>query len=576
MPEPEPLVSLKKVSFFYPKSCVPALLNIDLDIRRGEILGVIGATGAGKSTLCLALNGIVPQFYGGRFFGHATVAGFDTVTHPIHEISRRVGMVFEDPATQLIGSTVENEIAFALENLRVDPAEIRRRIASSLAAVHLEDYIQAHPHELSGGQQQKLALAAALALHPELIVLDEPTSQLDPQSTEDVFKLAREIHRTLGTTLVIAGHAAEEMAEYTDRVVLLSGGRLVATGTPAEIYGSPDLLAREQLRVTEVTATFHLLSKRGLGSGTLPVRLEDGLSELARLPPRAPFQPAQNGSDQAGTPILEARQLTFAYPTGKRALDRISLRIDQGEYVLLIGQNGAGKSTLVKHFLNLLSPTSGQVLLDGAPIAHAGSSGLARRIGYVSQNPDRQIFNASVESEVGFSLERTTLSDAEKEQRIAEALETLGLTAQRRMHPLALSKGDRARIVVAAIMVMNPEIYIFDEPTTGQDYRGAQAILNLTKRLHEAGKTIIVVTHHLSLMPGYANRAIVMAAGAVTADGTLREVYHQVPVLQATSLKPTQAVSLARAAHPECRAITPAELANAYHAPAQPPEAALT
>jgi energy-coupling factor transport system ATP-binding protein len=203
------------------------------------------------------------------------------------------------------------------------------------------------------------------------------------------------------------------------------------------------------------------------------------------------------------------------------------------------------------------------VLLDGSPIAHAGSAGLAQRIGYVSQNPDRQIFNASVESEVGFSLERTTLSDAEKEARIAEALETLGLTAQRSMHPLALSKGDRARVVVAAIMVMNPDILIFDEPTTGQDYRGARAILDLTKRLHEAGKTIIVITHHLSLMPGYANRAIVMQAGAITSDGTLREVYHQVPILQATSLKPTQAVSLARAANPECRAISPTELAAA-------------
>lgn len=574
MPEPEPLVSLRKVSFFYPKSSVPALLNIDLDIRRGEILGLIGATGSGKTTLCLALNGIVPQFYGGRFFGHATVAGFDTVTHPIHEMSRRVGMVFEDPATQLIGSTVENEIAFALENLRVDPEEIRRRILTSLAAVHLEDYLQAHPHELSGGQQQKLALAAALALHPDLIVLDEPTSQLDPQSTEEVFKLAREINRTLGTTLVIAGHAAEEMAEYTDRVALLSGGRLLATGTPAEIYGSPELLGREHLRVTEVTATFHLLSKRGLAPGALPVRLEDGLAELARLPAPTLVQAWPDSTGKAGTPILEARQLTFTYPNGKRALDQISLRIDQGEYVLLIGQNGAGKSTLVKTFLNLLSPSSGQVLLDGSPISHAGAAGLAQRIGYVSQNPDRQIFNASVESEVGFSLERTPLSDAEKEQRIAEALETLGLTAQRQMHPLALSKGDRARVVVAAIMVMNPDILIFDEPTTGQDYRGAQAILDLTKRLHEAGKTILVITHHLSLMPGYATRAIVMGAGTVTSDGTLREVYHQVPVLLATSLKPTQAVSLARGAHPNCRAVSPAELARVY-APAQPIEAAL-
>lgn len=558
------LVSLRKVSYFYPKSSVPALLNIDLEIGRGEILGLIGATGSGKTTLCLALNGIVPQFYGGRFFGEAIVAGCDTVTHPIHEISRRVGMVFEEPDTQLIASTVENEIAFALENLRIDPVEIRARIATALQAVHLESYAQKHPHELSGGQQQRLALAAAFALHPDLIVLDEPTSQLDPRSTQEVFQLARDINRTMGTTLVLTGHAAEEMAEYTDRIALLSKGRLVAMGTPDEIYGDTALLARENLRATEVTATFHRLYQREIGPRKLPVRLEDGLKELATLPSAIPFDPAPPILEKRGIPVLEARHVAFAYPNGTQALQDISIQIDRGDYVLLVGQNGAGKSTLIKHFLNLLQPTGGEVLLDGTPIASRTVAELAQRIGYVPQNPDRQIFNSSVENEVAFSLRQTTLSEEEKARRITETLEALDLTAQRHTHPFALSKGDRARVVVAAILVMDPEILIFDEPTTGQDYRGAQAILEITRQLHARGKTLIVITHHLYLMPDYARRAIVMGSGKILFDDSLREVYHNVPVLEATFLKPTQAVLLAKASHPQNRALTPAELAGTF------------
>jgi energy-coupling factor transport system ATP-binding protein len=566
----EPLVSLRKLSYFYPKSSDPALLNLDLEIGRGEILGVIGATGSGKTTLCLALNGIVPQFFGGRFFGEAIVAGLDTVSQPIHTLSRRVGMVFEEPSTQLIASTVENEIAFALENLKTPPAEIRARIAAALKTVHLEDYAQKHPHELSGGQQQRLALAAAFALQPELIVLDEPTSQLDPQSTSEMFRLIRKINRSRGTTFVISGHAAEEMAEYTDRIALLSRGSLLALGASEEIYGTTGLLEQERLRTTEVAATFQLLSQRGMGPAKLPVRLDDGLSALALLPKANRFDPEPLILEKQATPILEARRLTFAYPNGTKAIRDISIRIDRGDYVLLIGQNGAGKSTLIKHFLNLLEPSEGEVWCEGISIAKRSVAELAQRIGYVPQNPDRQIFNSSVEKEVAFSLSNKDLSQEEKDRRIAEVLEVLDLTAQRHAHPFALSKGDRARVVIAAILVLDPEILIFDEPTTGQDYRGALAILDLTKRLHARGKTIVVVTHHLYLMPEYARRAVVMGSGTVLFDGTLREVYHNLSVLQQSSLKPTQAVLLAQAAHPENRSLTPAELASTFPADGKP------
>ncbi len=239
---PDAVVQLDKVSYLYPRSSEPALRDISLDIRRGEFLSFIGPTGAGKTTFCLCLNGIVPQFYGGRFFGKVTISGLDTLEHPISTLARRVGQVFEDPESQLITTSVENEIAFALENLKVPPDEIRTRIPRVLEIVRLSGMEKKHPIDLSSGQKQRLAIAAALAVQPDLLVLDEPTSQLDPVGTQEVFATIRELNHQLGMTIVMSGHAAEEMAEHADRIALLSDGRLSAVGTPSEVYSQVELL----------------------------------------------------------------------------------------------------------------------------------------------------------------------------------------------------------------------------------------------------------------------------------------------------------------------------------------------
>lgn len=560
-----PLVVLEKVSYFYPRAAGPALRDIDLVIPRGQILGLVGATGAGKTTLCLALNGVVPQFHGGRFFGSARIGDADTVEQPIHRLAARVSLVFQDPDTQLVSASVENEVAFALENLRLPADEIRARVRSALAAVHLEDFARKHPHDLSGGQQQRLAFAAALAVRPDLIVLDEPVSQLDPRSAAELFALVAETNRLHGVTFVVTGHAAAELAETAHRIVVLSRGRIVADGTPAQVYADEALLARESLRPPEVTTTFALLARRGLcPRGIAPVRLSDALRALPDLPPAHAFAPDEPRFAPNGVPILALRDVTHAYADGTVALRGVSLSLHRGDYALIIGQNGAGKSTLLKHCLNLLIPSSGEVRIDDVPLSTYSVSELARRIGYVPQNPDRQIFNPTVEAEVAFSLTPLNLPPEETARRVDRALEALNLTAHRHVHPFSLSKGDRARVVIAAVLVMEPEVLIFDEPTTGQDEAGARAILDLTRRLHDAGRTIVVVTHHLHLMPGYARRAIVMGGGRVLLDAPIREAYHAVPVLEQTFLVPTQAVSLARAACEGNFAITPEELAESF------------
>ncbi|MGB9879192.1 MAG: energy-coupling factor ABC transporter ATP-binding protein, partial [Anaerolineae bacterium] len=279
----EPIVVLDKVSYLYPRSKKPALCDISLEIQKGEFLGLIGPTGAGKTTLCLTFNGIVPQFYGGRFFGRAIVAGLDTLEHPISTLARHVGAVFQDPETQLIATSVENEIAFALENLCVPRDEIKERIPRVLAAVRLEGTEHKHPHELSGGQKQRLAIAAALAMQPDLMVLDEPTSQLDPIGAEEVFTIVRELNKELGMTIVMASHAAEEMAEYADRIALLFDGRIIAIGSPDEIYSQVDALYEHYLRPPQVSETFYMIGKRGAPVNRPPVRMSEGIILLDTL-----------------------------------------------------------------------------------------------------------------------------------------------------------------------------------------------------------------------------------------------------------------------------------------------------
>jgi energy-coupling factor transport system ATP-binding protein len=543
------IAELDKVSYIYPDGEVPALLNISLGIRQGEFLGVIGPTGAGKTTFCLTLNGIVPQFYGGRFFGYVTLAGLDTLVHPVSTLSRYIGSVFEDPETQLIATSVENEIAFTLENLKIPREEILARIPHVLAAVRLEGMEKKHPQELSGGQKQRLAIAAALAVQPSLLVLDEPTSQLDPIGSMEVFNTVKELNKNLGITIVMVSHAAEEMAEYADRLAVLYQGKLEAIAPPNQIYDQVEKLQAQALRSPQIAQAFYEIKKQGVEIPEIPVTLATALPKLPELRKYLGNSPNLNPPliNKTETPLLSVQNLKHIYADGTEALHNISLDIYPGEYVLIIGQNGAGKSTLVKHFLNLLQPSSGQVLIHGQDSQSFSVSELARSIGYVAQNPDNQIFNTTVEKEIGFALKNLGYTAEIIEERTQKNLQLMGLLEQRHAHPLALPKGDRARIVIAAILAMQPNIIIFDEPTTGQDFQGAQAILEVTRQLHALGKTVIVITHHLYLMPDYAERVIVMGQGTILLDAPLRWAYHQTALLQSTYLTPPQAVILAQA-----------------------------
>ncbi|MGK7940483.1 MAG: ABC transporter ATP-binding protein [Crocosphaera sp.] len=564
------IANLDKVSYFYPNSKEPVLRDISLEVYEGEFLGLIGATGAGKTTLCLTLNGIVPQFYGGHFFGYVTVAGLDTLKQPVSHLAAYVGAVFEDPETQLISTSVENEIAFALENLCVEREEIIARIPHVLEAVRLEGTENKHPQELSGGQKQRLAIAAALALQPRLLILDEPTSQLDPIGSMEVFSTVQELNKELGVTIVMVSHAAEEMAEFSHRLIVLSEGEVIATGKPQEIYSEIELLERHYLRPPQVAKTFYDMKQRGLNIANIPVTLEAGikglkqLTNLTNIIQKIDVESVRENKN----PLLSTNHLTHIYENGTEALQNISLNIYEGEYCLIIGQNGAGKSTLVKHFLNLLQPTKGTVKIRDKDTKILTVSDLAKSIGYVGQNPDNQIFSMTVEEEVTFALNNVGYDKKTIEKKVTQTLEEMGLLHHRNDHPLSLPKGDRARIIIAAILAMEPDIIIFDEPTTGQDYKGSRAILEVSRQLHKMGKTIIVITHHLYLMPDYAERVIIMGKGTLLLDAPIREAYHQTDLLKSTYLTPPQAVLLSQSVsqlnNENYPLLTPNELAECF------------
>jgi energy-coupling factor transporter ATP-binding protein EcfA2 len=570
-----PLIRFEAVSYRYPAGERMALADLDLSVNRGEIIGIVGPTGAGKTTLCLAMNGIVPQFFGGEFFGAVHIADLDAIETPTSRLAHHVGMVFEDPDTQITATTVADEVAFALENLKVPTLEIGRRVGEALGAVGLAGHEAKHPANLSGGQKQRLSIASALALSPDIIVLDEPTSQLDPVATAEVFAILKRLNQENGLTVVVASHASEELAEIAHRILLLADGRIVAEGPPEAVFSQTAKLSALKVRPPDIARSFEVLARCSAQPSVpemLPVTMEAAYKAYRDHPlpiPSLPAQPATSPSTTASGTALAVEGLTHTYPDGTQALRGVDLTVAQGEFLGIAGRNGSGKSTLVRHFLRLLSPTSGTVRVGGDDIAELKVSDLAQRIGYVSQDAHQQIFCDSVAKEVGFALSMMRRPKGEIDARVAEALDSMDLAWAADRHPISLSRGDRLRVVIAAVLALEPRILIFDEPTTGQDWRGATAIIDILGTLNRLGKTTVLITHHLYLLPGFVERLVVMDAGRIVIDGPLRDVFYDRDRLEMAGLMPPQTVRFAESV-PGLRALRPLgpdDLANLHGAP---------
>ena len=528
---PEPLLSVRGLRCRYPDSATPALDGIDLAVGPGEMVAVMGASGAGKSTLLKCLTGIVPSFTRAEVSGERRAFGSDVATLQPGDLAGRVGIVFQDFEAQLFSTNCALEVGFAPQQLGLPRDVIEARVRTSLERVGLAGFSPRDPATLSGGEKQRLAIAGVLALEPQVVLLDEPTTDIDPEGKRDVLALLRAL-RADGIAVVLVEHEILA-AETADRLLLLSEGRIAAQGASGELLGDVALLEACGVRPRDLDVIRHHLALPGRFA-TLDAA-EHALRGHALVP--APDAPdAAAATTAPAKPILEVENVRFTYDdAGRAALDGVSLAIAPGEYVALIGQNGSGKTTLAKHLNGLLAPTSGTVLLDGVNVETLKLGDVARDVGFVFQDPDHQLFCATVEEEVAYGPRHLGLGVTEVAARVARALDVCGLADRRNTDPFLLRKGERQRLAVAAVLATEPRVLILDEPTTGLDHREQGAILALLAELHRAGRTIVVITHAPWLVAEHATRAVLLSRCRVLVDGGFEQLVRAPDALDAAA-----------------------------------------
>jgi energy-coupling factor transporter ATP-binding protein EcfA2 len=538
---------------------IPVLKGVDLRVRKGEFLALMGPTGAGKTTLCLTLNGILPHLRGGTFQGKVIVAGMDTKQHSPGEMSRKVGLVFQDPESQLFNMTVEDEVAFGLENLGLPAAEMEERIAWALEVVRLSGLRKRHPLQLSGGQKKRLAIATVLVMRPQVLVLDEPVTGLDPLGRYEVLSVVEQLKKESDTTIIMVEQDAEAVMTWADRVVIMEGGRLVLEGSPRQVFSQVETLHNCGLAVPQMCELAHLLNQRQgtsfhfITENEAYSALTGELKSEVRIP--ASEVPSSESKVQIPRsveplPAVEVEDLWYRYNDGPLALAGIDLSLEAGDFLAIIGQNGSGKTTLVKHFNGLLRPTRGQVLILGQGTAGQSVGQLARKVGYLFQNPDHQIFSSTVRDEVAFGPRNLGLSEAEVTARTAEALALFDLEDWADTPPAVLGYGLRRQVTVAAVWAMLPQVLILDEPTVGLDWRSIQTLMAGITNLNRQGHTIILVTHDMKLVAEFASKVLVLNDGQVLAWGSPRQVFQQETILRRAFLAPPPITALARRMRP--------------------------
>ena len=527
------MIRFEHVTYCYPDTerdgahAPPALADLSLDISEGELVVVAGPSGSGKSTLLRCLNGLVPHFYGGRFAGHVRVAGLDTCVHEPRDLATTVGFVFQDPESQFVTGRVADEIAFGLENFNVPPATMRLRVEEVLDQLGIAALRDRPVHTLSGGEKQRVAIAAALALRPRVLALDEPTSQLDPEAAEEVLTALQRLNADLGLTVVLAEHRLERVAQFADRMVYLPGpGQAALIGPP-----------RQVLRHAPLVPPLVELGRR-LGWEPLPLtikegraflqRTEDGGRKTAQYRAKARFHRPSSIVHRPSSLVhrpfaVELEGVSFAY-NGHPALRDVSLAVQPGEFVAIMGRNGSGKTTLLKHIIGLLRPDRGRVRVMGQDTQALSVADIARQVGYVPQNPGLLLFADSLRDELRFTLANHGLSLATAPIGPQALLERLGLAGLADVYPRDLSVGQRQRAALAAILVTRPAVILLDEPTRGLDYAAKAELVALLKSWQEEGCAIIMATHDVELAARAADRAVLLSEGQVVADGPARAV----------------------------------------------------
>ena len=546
MAERKPIISFRNFSFQYRAQKRPTLTDINLEIYPGERVLIAGPSGSGKSTLAGCINGLNPFSNPGACTGTLTVDGVDAPHSSLFELSAHVGTVLQDPDGQFIGLTVGEDIAFALENSCTPQDEMHAITRHAAELVGIENHLGYAPHELSGGQKQRVSLAGVMVDQVRILLFDEPLANLDPATGKQAIELIDEIQKKTDTTVLIIEHRLEDVLwRNVDRIVLVNDGTILADLRPDELL-SGSLLAengiREPLYVTalryagvDITPDKH---PAHVDSLVLDDTDTQKLRDWFTARPRPAAQPERE-------PLLEVKGLSFCYQKGQQTLRDVSFSIGKGEMVSIVGRNGAGKSTLSKLICGFETPDAGEIFLNGKPLAEENIRRRAQHIGYVMQNPNQMISKTMIYEEVALGLQRSGLTEEQIREKVEATLRVCGLYPFRNWPISALSFGQKKRVTIASVLVLDPELILLDEPTAGQDFRHYTDIMEFLRGLNARGVTVVMITHDMHLMLEYTRRALVFCDGRLIADRTAAAVLCDPALVEQAALKETSLYTLA-------------------------------
>ena len=546
MAERKPIISFRNFSFQYRAQKRPTLTDINLEIYPGERVLIAGPSGSGKSTLAGCINGLNPFSNPGACTGTLTVDDVDAPHSSLFELSAHVGTVLQDPDGQFIGLTVGEDIAFALENSCTPQDEMHAITRHAAELVGIENHLGYAPHELSGGQKQRVSLAGVMVDQVKILLFDEPLANLDPATGKQAIELIGEIQKKTDTTVLIIEHRLEDVLwRNVDRIVLVNGGTILADLRPDELL-SGSLLAengiREPLYVTalryagvDITPDKH---PAHVDSLVLDDTDTQKLRDWFTARPRPAAQPERE-------PLLEVKGLSFGYQKGQQTLRDVSFSIGKGEMVSIVGRNGAGKSTLSKLICGFETPDAGEIFLNGKPLAEENIRRRAQHIGYVMQNPNQMISKTMIYDEVALGLQRSGLTEEQIREKVEATLRVCGLYPFRNWPISALSFGQKKRVTIASVLVLDPELILLDEPTAGQDFRHYTDIMEFLRGLNARGVTVVMITHDMHLMLEYTRRALVFCDGRLIADRTAAAVLCDPALVEQAALKETSLYTLA-------------------------------
>lgn len=544
----EKIIEFKNFGFQYNAQQKPTLYDINLTINKGEKVLIAGPSGCGKSTLVHCINGLIPFSYRGEMTGSLKLYGEETKDLSLFKISQHVGTVLQDSDAQFVGLTVAEDIAFSLENDCVGEPELHDRVKKVAQLVNIGEFLKAAPGDLSGGQKQRVSVGGVLVDDVDILLFDEPLANLDPATGKQAVELIDEMQKYTGAAVVIIEHRLEDVLHCAvDRVVLMESGHILADTTSDELL-SGNLLKdngiREPLYITALKYAGVSITPEKKPSHINTVVIDNDDAEKVRhWFKMTPPYPAKSLKET----MLSVDHLKFRYEKGDyEALKDISVEINRGEMIAIVGTNGAGKTTFSKVVCGFENKSSGSILFAGSDFDTLSIKEKAEHIGYVMQNPNQMISKVMIYDEVALGLKLRNYSEEEIDKKVEQALRTCGLWKFRKWPISALSYGQKKRVTIASILVLEPEMIILDEPTAGQDFRHYTDIMEFLEELNNNGITVVMITHDMHLMLEYARRAVVFSNGTVIADDLCSSILTDPEIVKTASLKETSLYELAK------------------------------